>query len=308
MTTSRRQLLIATSALLTGCATQAPTPPTSQAAQTTTAPATAQATPVAPSPNTTTAPTTASPTPSPTPTPSAPALPSRAEIVARFGAQQPKQWGMEVTGLVLRSASPQVCLTYDACGGPYGSKVDSELLDLLIAQKIPATLFLNQRWIEVNRPTFDTIASHPELFDIGNHGTRHMPLSVTGKSAYNEQGTANAGEVYDEVAGNHGYLTSLLGKPPRFFRTGTAHYDEVAIAIVRAMGEIPIGFDINGDAGTTYTTAQVIQETGRAKPGSIVIAHMNQPSRQTYEGMAVILPRLRDKGIRFARLSEVTIS
>ena len=53
--------------------------------------------------------------------------------------------------------------------------------------------------------------------------------------------------------------------------------------------------------------AQVIQETGKAKPGSIVISHMNQPAHQTYEGMKVILPRLRDKGIRFARLSQVTI-
>ncbi len=228
--------------------------------------------------------------------------------MAKFGGRVPKQWGMEVTGLVLRSTSPQVCLTYDACGGPYGSKVDQELLDLLITQKIPATLFLNQRWIEANRPTFDTIASHPELFDIGNHGTRHMPLSVTGKMAYNEPATQNAGEVYDEVAGNHVFLTTLLGKAPRFFRTGTAHYDEVAIEIVRAMGELPIGFDINGDAGTTYTAAQVIQETGKAKAGSIVIAHMNQPARQTYEGMMVILPRMRDKGVRFARLSEVIIS
>jgi peptidoglycan/xylan/chitin deacetylase (PgdA/CDA1 family) len=215
---------------------------------------------------------------------------------------------MEVKGLVLRSTSPQVCLTFDACGGPYGSKVDSDLLTLLTTQRIPATLFLNQRWIEANRATFDEIASRPDLFDIGNHGTRHMPLSVTGKSAYNEPGTKDVAEVYDEVAGNHTYLTGLLGRPPRFFRTGTAHYDEVAIEIVRAMGEIPIGFDINGDAGTTYTAALVAQETGKAKPGSIVIAHLNQPARQTYEGMAVVLPRLRDKGVRFARLSDVTIA
>lgn len=311
VTTSRRGLLAATAAILAGCATNptpiagtssAPVPPASGTPAATSSasasPGTTSAASVTPRP---------SPTPTPTPTPSS-ALPARSEIVARFGSRVPKQWGMEVTGLVLRSASPQVCLTYDACGGPYGSKVDQELLDLLIRENIPATLFLNQRWIEVNRPTFDQIASSPTLFDIGNHGTRHMPLSVTGKMAYNEPATQNAGEVYDEVAGNHHYLTTLLGKPPRFFRTGTAHYDEVAIEIVRAMGEIPIGFDINGDAGTTFTTAQVIQETGRAKKGSIVIAHMNQPSRQTYEGMAVILPRLRDKGTAFARLSDVTLT
>lgn len=51
--------------------------------------------------------------------------------------------------------------------------------------------------------------------------------------------------------GNHRYLSELLGTPPRYFRTGTAYYDEVAIEIVRELGEIPIGFDINADAGTT---------------------------------------------------------
>lgn len=59
---------------------------------------------------------------------------------------------------------------------------------------------------------------------------------------------------------------------------------------------------------SAYTPAQVIQETGKAKAGSIVIAPMNQPSRQTSKGMMVVLPRTRDKGIGFARLSEVTSS
>lgn len=248
---------------------------------------------------------TASAVPSVTPSAVADALPTREAIVAQFGSRVPKQWGMEVTGLVRRHSGTSVVLTFDACGGPFGSKVDSELVDFLIAQKIPAVLFLNQRWIEVQRPLFDRLASMPELFDLGNHGTRHMPLSVSGKSAYKEQGTANVGEVYDEVAGNHRYMAGLLGKPPRFFRTGTAHYDEVAVEIVRALGEIPIGFDVNGDAGTTFTQAQVVQETAKAKPGSIVIGHFNQPKGATFEGMAAVLPQMRAKGIVFSKLSDV---
>ena len=38
-----------------------------------------------------------------------------------------------------------LALTFDACGGPGGSGVDTDLLELLEAESVPATLFLNQR-------------------------------------------------------------------------------------------------------------------------------------------------------------------
>lgn len=51
----------------------------------------------------------------------------------------------------------------------------------------------------------------------------------------------------------------------------------------------------------------MIKETSLAKPGSIIIAHMNQPSHDTAEGLAVALPKLRDKGLQFAKASELGI-
>ncbi|GAB2496719.1 hypothetical protein GCM10027030_32880 [Luteococcus sediminum] len=76
------------------------------------------------------------------------------------------------------------------------------------------------------------LAADP-LFDLQNHGTKHLPLSVSGRKGYAEQGTHNAGEVYDEVAGTIATLTKLTGRASRFFRSGTAHMDEVAARIVR---------------------------------------------------------------------------
>lgn len=43
-----------------------------------------------------------------------------------------------------------------------------------------------------------SLAENP-LFDVGNHGTRHVALSVSGRSAYGIPGTASAAKVYDEV-------------------------------------------------------------------------------------------------------------
>ncbi len=303
---TRRALLAGAGAgLLGGCAATTPTTTPSAPSASTPSPA-PSGSPSSGSPLTCGAP---APTPSgASASASSLELPSRAEIVARFGSRTPTQWGLEVTGIVTRTAGPAVALTLDGCGGPNGSAVDTELIDFLIAEQFPATLFLNQRWITANRATVDRLATRPDLFTLGNHGTRHAPLSVTGRSAYGIAGTADAGEVYDEIAGNHRLLTDLIGRPPRFFRAGTAWYDEVAVEIVRALGEIPIGFDTNADAGATFPAKTVAAETAQATPGSIIIGHLNAPKGATFEGLRTALPALRDRGLPFATLDDLAVT
>jgi peptidoglycan/xylan/chitin deacetylase (PgdA/CDA1 family) len=212
---------------------------------------------------------------------------------------------MTVAGVTTRLPTTDnvVALTFDACGGPQGSGYDAGLIRMLRKRSIPATLFINARWVEANRSTFADLAADP-LFEIGNHGTRHQPLSVTGKSAYNIAGTRDVGEAYDEVAGNRDNLARLLGKPPRYFRSGTAHYDEAAAKIVTDLGERAIGFDVNGDQGATLLPGQVERSVCAVRPGSIVIGHFNHPEGGTARGMAGALHRLAGSGLRFVHLSE----
>lgn len=269
-------------------------------------------TPSTPTRRATPAPSKNQPTPSPSTTPptsSSPHThPTRAQITTKYDGASPSMWGSgedaPMPGLVQHTASSEVVLTLDACGGAHGSGVDVELLDYLSAERIPAVLFLNKRWIEANRSTFDQIASKPELFEIGNHGTRHVPLSVTGRKQYGITGTRNPGEVFDEVMGNHALLTKLLGTPPRYFRTGTAWYDDVALRIVRDCEEIPVGFDVNADAGATFRTHEVVDALRNARAGSIIIGHCNQPGGDTFEGFSQALPQLRAAGLEFTKLSD----
>ncbi|MDF3289553.1 polysaccharide deacetylase family protein [Streptomyces silvisoli] len=258
--------------------------------------------------------TAASASPTPTATPSAeltpsvaqPAVPTRADEVARYGRLAPTKWGLDgVPGMVSRlpAGHRATALTFDACGGRGGSEYDSGLIECLRAHKVPATLFINSRWIDENRATFDHLAADP-LFEIANHGTRHLPLSVSGRSAYGIPGTRSAGEVYDEVAGNREKLTKLLGHPPRYFRSGTAYCDDVAARIVSDLGERFISFDVNGDGGATFTPQQVHQAVLTARHGSIVISHMNHPRGGTARGYATAIPRLLESGHQFVRLSD----
>ncbi|MFD8127578.1 polysaccharide deacetylase family protein [Streptomyces mirabilis] len=244
-------------------------------------------------------------TPGSSPSASASRAVTRADIVARYGHAVPHTWGFDAPAVVhaLPTTGRVIALTFDACGGPGGSGYDRALIDFLRRRDIPATLFINSRWIDANPAIFRRLAAEP-LFEIANHGTRHRPLSVTGRSAYGIPGTRSAAEVYDEISGNQTKLTRLLGKPPRFFRSGTAYCDDVAARIVTALGERFVSFSVNGDGGATFTPEQVRTTVAAAPGGSIVICHMNHPRGGTARGITAAVPQLLATGHSFTRLSD----
>jgi peptidoglycan/xylan/chitin deacetylase (PgdA/CDA1 family) len=226
-------------------------------------------------------------------------------LTAEFRGKKPKEWGDRLPGIVLRLPTRDrvIALTFDACGGKNGSGYDAKLINYLISQHIPATLFINSRWIDANRNTFLRLARNP-LFEIENHGTLHKPLSVTGRSIYGIKGTDSVPQAVDEVVDNEHKIEQLTGRKPKFFRPGTAYYDEIGVQIVKASGEVPVNFDIIGDAGATYNTEQVKHALLKAKPGSIIIMHFNQPAHDTAKGVMAAIPLLKQKGFHFVKLED----
>jgi peptidoglycan/xylan/chitin deacetylase (PgdA/CDA1 family) len=210
---------------------------------------------------------------------------------------------LEAPGALTRlpQGTQGVAVTVDFCGGPGGSDFDKGLLSVLHERRVPATLFLNSRWIAANPATAWQLAADP-LFELANHGTSHRPLSTTGRAAYGIPGTQNVGEVYDEVMTNDAGLKQLTGARPRFFRPGTAYLDDVAAQIVGVLGLAPIGFSINADGGATFPAATVAREAAKARPSDIIICHGNHPRGGTAEGIAQALDTLATRGTPFIHL------
>jgi peptidoglycan/xylan/chitin deacetylase (PgdA/CDA1 family) len=227
------------------------------------------------------------------------------KLIERYAGQTPKEWGESVTGVKtrLKCREKVVALTFDACGSTKGMGVDRELLAFLEREQIPATLFINARWIGPNRETFDLLAKNP-LFEIANHGYRHKPASVNGRSVYGIAGTRDVAELVDEIELNARYIGVLTGKRPRYYRSGTAYYDELAIKIAGDLGEQVAGFSVLGDAGATWSAEQVKKALLGVRPGEIVILHMNHPEAGTGKGVMAAVPELKKRGFRFIRLSE----
>lgn len=219
--------------------------------------------------------------------------------------RQPIEWGENVSGVKnrIKTEEQQIALTFDACGGDYGNGYDEALVSFLKAEKIPATLFVNERWIIDNEELFLELAVDP-LFQIENHGTAHSPLSVNGGEAWGIPATQSPEEVHDEIMENHKRVHALTGKEMTLFRSGTAFYDEVAVELANALGYEIVNFDILGDAGATYSSEQVKNALINAKPGSIALLHMNQPHSDTAEGVKQAVPILREQGFEFVLLED----
>ena len=236
-------------------------------------------------------------------------LPSREpvyqQLLTNLSHQTPLQWGERVSGVKTHLDTRQqvVVLTLDACGSPKGKGYDQRLIDFLIAQRIPATLFINSRWIEANPAVFAQLAANP-LFEIANHGTWHKPASVNGRTVYGITGTRSPAELLDEIEINARLITKLTGTRPRYYRSGTAYYDEVAVTLATSLKQTVIGYSVLGDAGATYRSDQVRQALLKSRPGDIILAHMNHPESGTADGIITAIPELLRRGFRFVHLHQ----
>ncbi len=227
-----------------------------------------------------------------------------ADLNIRYRGAVPSSWGESMAGIETRLPTKEkvLALTLDACGSD-GDGYDRDLIDYLRAQEIPATLFINARWADKNPEIFRELSLDP-LFEIENHGTHHRPASVTGQSVYGIQGTGSVSELVKEVETNARKIETLTGRKPRFFRSGTAYYDDTAVRVIHDLGYRIAGFNVLGDKGATFSAKEVIQALLSAKPGSIVILHMNHPEKETAEGVIAAAPLLLERGYRFVKLGD----
>jgi peptidoglycan/xylan/chitin deacetylase (PgdA/CDA1 family) len=239
----------------------------------------------------------------------APEIPSQASIVAEFSGQKASYWGEHAPASISRftpvGRARQVALTFDACGG-HALDYDSELIETLRRHRVSATLFINLRWAQAHPKTVSELAADP-LFEVANHGHRHVPLSVSPRFAWGIPSTEDVGEVWSEIAENTQYLRQI-GLEPAFMRPGTAYADDISAQIAVRLGTPIVSYSLNADGGATFTSAEVDAALSGVQPGDIVIGHFNRPGSGTAAGFSAALPRLLKRGFFFVQLSDAVNS
>ena len=202
------------------------------------------------------------------------------------------------------NASHAIALTLDACSG----KIDQKLMDFLVQERIPATLFVTKKWINKNPQGVAFLQKHRDLFAIENHGAQHIPAVVgAGKKVYGIQGHRQLADLQREVEGGAQAITDAFGTSPHWYRAATARYDDKARAEIEKMGFQIAGFSVNVDAGATLSARSIVQRLQKVQAGDVLLAHMNHPASGTAKGLAQGLLALRESGFVWVTLDAATL-
>jgi peptidoglycan/xylan/chitin deacetylase (PgdA/CDA1 family) len=202
------------------------------------------------------------------------------------------------------SSAPRIALTLDACGG----MADKRIIDTLIAQGIPATIFVTARWIRRNRAVFAALTRHPELFEIENHGAQHRAAVERVAAIFGVAAAGSRAAVEDEILHGAAAIVAAGAPAPTWYRGATAEYTTASIAIARRLGFRVAGFSLNADGGARLGARETERRLLRARDGDVVIAHVNQPARAAGSGVVRAILALQARGYRFVRLRDtVTI-
>ncbi|GGE09165.1 hypothetical protein GCM10011390_30340 [Aureimonas endophytica] len=194
-----------------------------------------------------------------------------------------------------------VALTFDACSGA----TDRRILDTLVAERMPATIFVTGRWLARNAEALAILEAHPDLFQIENHGARHIPAVTDAPDVYGLPTAGTLPAVMAEVEGGAAAIRATTGREPHWFRGATARYSRDAVAAIEKRGYRIAGYSLNADKGASLPAATVEKRLAAAHDGDVVIAHINQPHRASGEGIAAGLLALKRAGFAFVRLDDV---
>lgn len=218
---------------------------------------------------------------------------------APAGAETLLQPGLRLA-IAPGDTAPALALTLDACDG----KADHRIIDLLVTEKIPATIFTTARWLKRNPDTVKLLVSHPDLFEIENHGARHLPAVDQPVSVYGLKAAGSPAGVTAEIAGGAAAVQAATGKMPHWYRGATALYTAESLKQIAALHHEVAGYSIAADGGARFSAGLTEKTMLAARAGDVLLAHVNHPEKAAGAGVVKALLALKGRGYRFVRLAD----
>lgn len=229
---------------------------------------------------------------------------SLAILLPTLAAASAAPGGLVEPGLRLpASTSPgevRVALTLDACGGA----TDMRILSALVENRIPATIFATGIWLRRNPGAVALLKAHPRLFEVENHGARHLPAIDRPLRVYGIAAAGSAEGVLREVLGGAEAVQGAGLPRPRWFRGATAKYTRTAMAQVERLGFRIAGYSLNADGGSLLGAAATEKRVRSARDGDVIIGHVNQPTHAAGAGLVRGLLALKARGVAFVTLKD----
>jgi peptidoglycan/xylan/chitin deacetylase (PgdA/CDA1 family) len=192
-------------------------------------------------------------------------------------------------------AQKRIAITFDACSSPYGSKVDKKLVQILVDNKIPATLFLGGKWVLDQPKEAKYLASIP-FFEIASHSFHHPHLTRMTPLA-----------IRQELLAAQNAIESVTGVRPQYFRAPYGEYNGELVRTAASLGLTTIQFDLaSGDPDKNITADRLSHYVvHKVQGGSIVVMHINTHGWHTADALPSIVKGLRKRGYTFVTVSEL---
>ncbi len=191
--------------------------------------------------------------------------------------------------------SKKIALTFDACPTTKEDEYDAKVVEFLLKEKVPATLFMSGRWVEKNAERAKELAALPQ-FEIGNHAYWHPHLMEKSDD-----------RVLAEFRRTQAIIKKATGKKPRYFRPPFGEVDERVANLAKKAGLVTIQYDVaSGDPDPGLSAKRIIRSVlEEAKGGSILVFHMNRNGVRTAEVLPEIVKQLRAKGYELVTIGDL---
>jgi peptidoglycan/xylan/chitin deacetylase (PgdA/CDA1 family) len=207
-------------------------------------------------------------------------------------------WGGSPVPLIVEHGprnTHKIALTFDACPTGTPEEYDEKVIEILLREKVSATLFLSGRWVEKNAEKTNILAREPQ-FEIANHGFYHAHMTEKSDE-----------RVKRELVRTQAIIEKLTGKRPRYFRPPYGEVDERVAKLAAEAGLVTIQYDLaSGDPDPNLSAKSIVRVVLRdAQGGSIIVFHMNRKGVHTAEVLPEVIQGLRQKGFTFVTVGEL---
>jgi peptidoglycan/xylan/chitin deacetylase (PgdA/CDA1 family) len=193
-------------------------------------------------------------------------------------------------------ARPEVAITFDACATKtHGYGFDRPVLEIVRRERVPVTIFVSGRWVESHPDVMQELAADP-LIEFGDHSYDHPHMTKLPASRI-----AREIDLTEDALAKYG-KSSVAFRPP--FGDWNGHLVR-AVRKLRTHAMATVTWDVvSGDPSRKQTVAGMTRTVlHKARPGSIIIFHINGRGWRTAEALPGILRGLRERGLGFVPVS-----
>ncbi|MCX7834351.1 MAG: polysaccharide deacetylase family protein [Ignavibacteria bacterium] len=189
-----------------------------------------------------------------------------------------------------------IALTFDACEYKKASYFDTTVLNYLIKEKIPVTIFVSGKFAVRNSEKLKCISQY-DFIEIENHSLNH--------NNHTEKLTIK--ELENEVLENDRIIKEITGRNTKFFRFPAGNYNNKSLEVLKNLKYPVIHWTfVSGDYDKHMTPQKLYNKViSKISSGCILIFHINGRGYGTREALPYIIDYIRNNNYRIVKLEDV---